>query len=1264
MGKHIQYNENDSLDIMKPIMFSGQGINFNNLTDRNFEVLLYLIFKDKIERTSELSGEFDKVMLMNGVRDSGQDCALFYKEKQIGLIQCKRYNSNICKILAIKEILKFILYSIIDQRIFSLNEDGYYAYYFAVSKGFANTATQFLAKFNALIINDSNLQKWTTEIIKQYALLSKFTFEKVEKELKEKLLQIKIQLILPEDINCYLRTDQQKLLPMFFSVETVINKDMLDDLKDFIVKNKPLTHSIDEIKIELSDASKILNHIPYSFSGLENSHINRPEVEQISTWILSEETDKTKNTALVVGVAGCGKSVIMRDILLSCQDSNIPVLGLKSDKQKGLSLQELTNDLNFTTPIVDSIRQITASHDRVVLLIDQIDALSQYLSANRGYISTYIQLISSLQSNKKVKIIISTRKFDLDNDPSINGFKKSCDIFLIGTLTDSQVNVILERMGISQTSINKQLYELIKTPIHLDLFCRIYNNVTDINLVTNTYDLYHMFWENKIIRSYSNRNKIIKLLFEISQDMYVKQELIVNDRKYIDVYCDELDFLKSQNVLIASTTDICFFHQSFYDFVYARSFVSNGGDVLNYINNHSQAITIRASLKIVLSYLREYNFIEYINTIRKILLGDSNRFHIQYLVYSILGSEENPTINEMSFVEEFILCNQDRLTLFIPLCSNSQRWVEWIFMCDIISYIDDKHDRYKGALMSIIYTNLHKNTSLIINYIKNHRDLAIFSDENIIEYLCSLTNWDNDDALVFTKDLIPSFDIINYKHRRILQNILKDNKDFVFQNINLDTLLESDNISEVLNDYDFNKFIKKLIESSAYDSFLILFKFIDEAISVNKSPDHYVPRGFYKDEIFYNYYPYDKLDHQNVMNQFISMLFNFCLNDVDTYNDFYNKVKNSHSYIWNLILAITLKASPKEHQEKIVFILSKALDKMEYGTYDVLHKKNWELVKEAFPLVDEFTQKAIVDIIQKISLPYERTFQKYENRITYPHIHKTSYCFLRALPSAYIANNVTLNRYYGELARKYGDKDPYNWEKGRIMASYVSSSPLSSKAYEQMTHKQWKQSFYKYNVKADTTIYSESGFSGGIGEHSLAFQCAVEKQPEYFYSLVKDIIYDKSVAISYKLKGLWGLIKSNYSPKELISLYIYISKDSSCNAFTLDMMWMAQDLFIDQPMEEEVFNYIIDRALFFKYERNGYSNQVQKEAISPLILSYKKSKFHDRILETLVKVAENGNEKSKLEILTKVAYLNYIDPEKSLDIFLLCTRNVNPHCST
>ena len=64
-----EFNTSDKQEI-----FEGRDIPYEKLSDREFEVLSYLIFKrNKVEKNKE----YDSINLMQGIREKGRDCILY-----------------------------------------------------------------------------------------------------------------------------------------------------------------------------------------------------------------------------------------------------------------------------------------------------------------------------------------------------------------------------------------------------------------------------------------------------------------------------------------------------------------------------------------------------------------------------------------------------------------------------------------------------------------------------------------------------------------------------------------------------------------------------------------------------------------------------------------------------------------------------------------------------------------------------------------------------------------------------------------------------------------------------------------------------------------------------------------------------------------------------------------------------------------------------------------------------------------------------------
>ena len=123
---------------------------------------------------------------------------------------------------------------------------------------------------------------------------------------------------------------------------------------------------------------------------------------------------------MVYGKAGVGKSVVMSDLLKELQaNPEYLVLGLKSDQIEFVNTKDLAQQLHLAKPLDIVVRESAQKYKRVILLIDQIDALSLSLSSNRTPLRSILKLIGQIQYVPNVRVVISCRPYDLEYDPSL-----------------------------------------------------------------------------------------------------------------------------------------------------------------------------------------------------------------------------------------------------------------------------------------------------------------------------------------------------------------------------------------------------------------------------------------------------------------------------------------------------------------------------------------------------------------------------------------------------------------------------------------------------------------------------------------------------------------------------------------------------------------------------------------------------------------------------------------------------------------------------
>jgi len=195
------------------------------LDSEKFEILLYLLFKDEL-RSDLYNFNYDNTYLLKYVKDRGRDVTLFLEGKCVANIQCKRYNSPITKNNLIKEVLKFILYSILDETL--IGKENGFEYIFATTDNLTDPAQSLIEDFGNNIKNEPDIESLIQTVMKAKAF-SKLKFEEIKEEILDKASKLDFIHLGKKDINQLIRKDDE-VKSTFFQLEKVANKEMVEEV--------------------------------------------------------------------------------------------------------------------------------------------------------------------------------------------------------------------------------------------------------------------------------------------------------------------------------------------------------------------------------------------------------------------------------------------------------------------------------------------------------------------------------------------------------------------------------------------------------------------------------------------------------------------------------------------------------------------------------------------------------------------------------------------------------------------------------------------------------------------------------------------------------------------------------------------------------------------------------------------------------------------------------------------------------------------------
>lgn len=403
---------------------------------------------------------------------------------------------------------------------------------------------------------------------------------------------------------------------------------------------------------EQENASRFIERqrIPFNtivphFFNIPSSHIHRKETDQIIQWIHNPLEGEEKPICILSGPAGCGKSVVIKDLLEHLDETGQPCLAIKADQAY----------LTDSTQLLKTLYTLCAKGSKAILVIDQLDALSRYLSNDRTKLNLLLAAIASVcksSQSANIRVIVSCREFDLQNDSRISKILSKEPIRMSGLSKDEvrQTMELLDKGLYEKTG--KELRALLTTPQYLDSFCRIYHSCRQPLLIATNIDLYDALWQEIIHPDIPVPGENIEtVLYDLAKAV-IKSETLNPVHLFAGKKMKAAEYLKSEGILLQQDDHVAFFHQTFFEYVYARQLASSGKSLKNSIGKIHQGLFVRNRVKLTLDYLKGKDPARYIEEINELLLSAGIRTHIKALVLDSMAFSGSVSFAEQTLIKQ------------------------------------------------------------------------------------------------------------------------------------------------------------------------------------------------------------------------------------------------------------------------------------------------------------------------------------------------------------------------------------------------------------------------------------------------------------------------------------------------------------------------------------------------------------------------------------------------------------------------------------
>jgi len=385
------------------------------------------------------------------------------------------------------------------------------------------------------------------------------------------------------------------------------------------------------------------------------SPIPRSEAESAVRSLVGEQ-----RVAVLTAPAGYGKSGVVAQVILALKERGVLHAVLQADSLHGPATTDLGKALELPVSPVVALAGL-AKGQRCVLLLDQLDAISELSGRSADRWPLVSALLDEAARVPEMRVLIACRCFDLHHDSRlrtlIHGPNPAKELE-VGLLTEDAVRAAIRPIR-PVPELSPQQLQILRVPLHLRLFVTMASEMrSTFGTVLELFSHYYKWKDVRVRNRIGPQARTGGALSRFAECLSMVGSSSI-DSGVLDDYSAERDALLSEHVLVTDPAGgLRFFHDSFFDYVFARRFCSDRGDLIALLigdgESESQHLFRRAQVRQILAYQRASNFNAYLRDLRR-MLGDGRvRFHLKRAVLSGLSNLPDPRKEEWEVLEPYL----------------------------------------------------------------------------------------------------------------------------------------------------------------------------------------------------------------------------------------------------------------------------------------------------------------------------------------------------------------------------------------------------------------------------------------------------------------------------------------------------------------------------------------------------------------------------------------------------------------------------------
>jgi hypothetical protein len=404
-------------------------------------------------------------------------------------------------------------------------------------------------------------------------------------------------------------------------------------------------------------------------------------------------TDR-KSSVMLAGEAGVGKSSVTPQVIGQLLGLGWAVLAFRVDRMEPQPTPDHVGErLNLPGSPAHILASVAKGRD-CALVIDQLDAVSLASGRNPQFFECISEIIKQASIYPGMRLILICRKFDIDNDYRLRRLLEEngiAEVVTIKRLSHEKVREVVTSLGLDPSKLSAKQLDLLSVPLHLNLLSEVAaGSQADVLDFETAKDLYDKFWELKRSRARDRLGRearwarVIDTLCDyMNESQVLSAPTSVFDDDDLDV---DAKVMASEHVLSFDDGRYSFFHESFFDYAFARRFSARRQRLLPFLLEREQHLFRRAQVRQILLHEREQARPTYLEDLALLLTEDRVRFHLKSAVFALLGSLTEPTLEELDVIRPML--DDLRHPLTAEAWGLLHRSTHWFGLADSTGLVD------------------------------------------------------------------------------------------------------------------------------------------------------------------------------------------------------------------------------------------------------------------------------------------------------------------------------------------------------------------------------------------------------------------------------------------------------------------------------------------------------------------------------------------------------------------------------------------------